>query len=1192
METPVMTRLETQSASFYMGPLPVIACSSVIFLAAVALTGWILGEPLLASFHPNYIPMAPSTATCFIIMGSIWLFRPRKGISPSHLLISLCGISLVMLFCVVDLLEWAGQIPFDLEDFFLKEPGFFKGFPLARLSPLTAGLFILTGAAMLLGIAESITSEEHAFLGHLSGLISGMVVFSAFTLLLGYLYGVPILYSGGAIPVAATTAMEFLLLGLAVPARLKPEHIPNRYFVGDSVRCRLVRVFVPLVLGVTLLQGIVGRFAPMFLKVNDAILSAFLAGATAVLAVLAISKAASIVGRDIDRANLALRESEERFRTLIKAAGSVIVCADPEFGIEEFNSEAEKLSGLTRDQALDLNFLDLFFQTDMRETAAVEARKVLDGRPTRGFESRLTTPDGDEHTLLWNVDLLEASNDRPRAMVVVGMDVTERKKAEEALRTSQAQLSNALTMAHLGHWEYDVAKDLFIFNDHFYKIFRATAEQVGGYTMSSSDYARRFLHPEDAPLVGSEIRKSIETTDPNFSGQLEHRVIFADGEIGYITVRYFAVKDEEGRTVKTYGVNQDITERKRAEESLRESREAYRLLVDLSPDGILVGSDGKLVIANKAAAEILGANSPEDLIGRHALDLVHPDYINIAKARMEKMAEFGEPQPLIEEKFLKLDGTPVDVEVAAAPIPHKDRKLIQAIFRDISSRKKAQEVQRRLATAVEQAAEIIEITDADGTIVYVNPAFEKTTGYSRDEAIGNNPRMLKSGLHDTKFYEHMWDTITAGAVWSGRIVNRKSDGSLFEEEATISPIKDDSGKIVNFVSVKRDVTKEVSLQKQLLQAQKMEAVGTLAGGIAHDFNNLLQVTLGYTELLLQQKNEDDPDHADLMKIFQATTNGAELVQRLLTFSRKVEPKPVPLDLNRQVLLVEKLLLRTIPKMIEIGLDLSGDLARVNADPTQMEQVLMNLALNARDAMPGGGKLTIRTKNVPIYDEDCALNVGGRLGHCVLLSVSDTGHGMDRQIMEHIFEPFYTTKELGRGTGLGLAMVYGIVQQHGGFIKCESQIGSGSTFKVWLPAIAPDLEWDDRETGTMPEFGDETILIVDDEESVRELAARILTRAGYRVIRASNGIEALDMFSREGASIQLVILDLIMPQMSGVECLKELIKRSPQVKALVATGYSGDASIRECLEAGAKGFVGKPFRIKELLHEVRSVLDES
>ncbi len=317
----------------------------------------------------------------------------------------------------------------------------------------------------------------------------------------------------------------------------------------------------------------------------------------------------------------------------------------------------------------------------------------------------------------------------------------------------------------------------------------------------------------------------------------------------------------------------------------------------------------------------------------------------------------------------------------------------------------------------------------------MNPAFERITGYTREEALGRNPGLLKSGEHDKKFYRNLWDTIKRGDVWSGRFINRKKDGSLYHEEATISPVHDSSGTIVSFVAVKRDVTEHIRLSTQLLHAQKMEAIGTLAGGIAHDFNNLLQVTLGYSELLLAEKEEDDPEYADLQKILQAARSGAELVRRLLTFSRKVEPKPIPLDLNRRITQVEKLLHRTIPKMIDIRMHLSDDLTKINADPIQMEQVLMNLAVNARDAISEGGKLTLETRNVTLDDEYCRLHVGVDPGDYVLLTVSDTGHGMNKTTVEHIFEPFYTTKELGRGTGLGLAIVYGIVKQHGGLITC-------------------------------------------------------------------------------------------------------------------------------------------------------------
>jgi two-component system, cell cycle sensor histidine kinase and response regulator CckA len=517
---------------------------------------------------------------------------------------------------------------------------------------------------------------------------------------------------------------------------------------------------------------------------------------------------------------------------------------------------------------------------------------------------------------------------------------------------------------------------------------------------------------------------------------------------------------------------------------------------------------------------------------------------------------------------------------------------VQVWVRDISKPKRYEEVQRRLATAVEQAAEAIVITDTKGDIQYVNPAFEKITGYTREEVLDRNPGLLKSGEHDQKFYQNLWETIKRGDVWTGRFANRKKDGSLYHEEATISPVRDSRGTIVNFVAVKRDVTEHIQLSAQLVQAQKMEAVGTLAGGIAHDFNNLLQVTLGYSELLLAERQEDDPEYADLSRILQAAKNGAELVQRLLTFSRKVEPKPIPLDLNRRIVQVEKLLKRTIPKMIDIQMHLSDDLAEINADPIQMEQVLMNLAVNARDAMPDGGNLILETRNVALDDEYCKVHVGAGPGDYVLLTVSDTGHGMDKTTVEHIFEPFYTTKELGRGTGLGLAIVYGIVRQHEGFITCYSEVGTGTTFNVYFPAIERHLEPAVEMTGVMPAFGTETILLVDDEAFVRDLGERILSRAGYTVLTAANGIEALDLFTRKEKQIDLVILDLIMPEMGGEASLKELLKIDPGVKVLVASGYSADTSMRGPLALGARGFVSKPFRLKELLRQVRKVLDES
>jgi nitrogen-specific signal transduction histidine kinase/ActR/RegA family two-component response regulator len=386
------------------------------------------------------------------------------------------------------------------------------------------------------------------------------------------------------------------------------------------------------------------------------------------------------------------------------------------------------------------------------------------------------------------------------------------------------------------------------------------------------------------------------------------------------------------------------------------------------------------------------------------------------------------------------------------------------------------------------------------------------------------------------------------------------------------------------------VTQEVALEAQLLQAQKMEAVGTLAGGIAHDFNNLLQVIQGYTEVLLHGVNEDRSHHEALQKIHRSAKRGAELTSQLLTFSRKVQSERRPLDLNQEVEQVRNLLDRTIPKMIEIELHLDKTPAIISADPVQVEQALMNLAVNAMDAMPEGGKIIFETERATLEEEFCRTHLGARPGEYVLLTISDTGHGMNKETLEHVFEPFYTTKEVGKGTGLGLAMVYGIIKTHEGYILCYSEADTGTTFKIYLPALVQSGHW--REAGEdQLKGGDETILLVDDEQYIRELGVELLTDVGYEVLTATDGENALELYRKEQKRIDLVILDLVIPGMGGKKCYEEILKIDPQAKILIVSGYSVNGPGQEAMEAGAKGFVGKPFDVSNMLTTIRNILDE-
>jgi CheY-like chemotaxis protein len=373
----------------------------------------------------------------------------------------------------------------------------------------------------------------------------------------------------------------------------------------------------------------------------------------------------------------------------------------------------------------------------------------------------------------------------------------------------------------------------------------------------------------------------------------------------------------------------------------------------------------------------------------------------------------------------------------------------------------------------------------------------------------------------------------------------------------------------------------------------MEAVGTLAGGVAHDFNNMLTIILGYAEILLSDMDEQDPRSEDLDKIVQTAKNGADLVKRLLTFSRKADIEFRPLELNVEIERTHKLWERTLPKMIDIRLNLQDKLAPINADPVQIDQILMNLAINARDAMPDGGKLAVETKNVTLDQRYCDSHVNVLPGKYVMLSISDTGHGMDELTRARIFDPFFTTKERDatKGTGLGLAVVHGIVDQHRGHMICESEPGKGSTFKIYFPAVDAAESPKDSFGNRLLDGHGETILMVDDEELVRDLGVRTLKRAGYNVITAANGKEALELYGKKQDKIELVILDLLMPEMGGKQCLSELLRIQPKPKVLVASGHSDDVSMEESLRLGANGFVSKPFRLMELLRQVRTILDE-
>jgi PAS domain S-box-containing protein len=499
---------------------------------------------------------------------------------------------------------------------------------------------------------------------------------------------------------------------------------------------------------------------------------------------------------------------------------------------------------------------------------------------------------------------------------------------------------------------------------------------------------------------------------------------------------------------------------------------------------------------------------------------------------------------------------------------------------------------QRLFTAIEQTAESVVITDTKGSILYVNPAFERVSGYSQAEVIGQNPRMLKSGKQDAAFYEELWATITAGKVWQGRLINKKKDSRLYTEDATISPVRNKNGIIINYVAVKRDITRELELEAQYHQAQKMETVGQLTGGIAHDFNNLLTAVIGFAELTQIRSSLDEHTQKMVDKILYTGRSATDLVGQLMAFSRKQVIEPKVLNLNQVVADIDKMLRRIIGENTQMETMLEPNLWPVKVDPTQIEQVIVNLAVNARDAMPEGGRLAIETANVVLDNEYVADHLDTQPGNYVLLAVSDTGSGMSKEVQERLFEPFFTTKEKGKGSGLGLATVFGIVKQSGGHIWVYSEEGMGTTFKIYLPKskeVTTDSVYQDDQINVLPS-GTETVLLVEDDPAVREVAAYTLRQQGYTVLEATNGQEALHLVSECNEEIHLLLTDVVMPEMNGKVLADQIQSVRPNIKALFTSGYTDDAIVQHGVLKPDIAFISKPFLPSALARKVRETLD--
>lgn len=878
-----------------------------------------------------------------------------------------------------------------------------------------------------------------------------------------------------------------------------------------------------------------------------------------------------------------IRESEEKFRKILETMEEGYFEVDLSGKLIFVNDAECRLHMRSREEMIGYGFRENVSPEEQKRIYNFYNKVYRTGESLKAVDWELKRKDGSTIYVETSVSLIKNDKGEPIGFRGISRDVTERKKAVDALGESERKYRNILETMEEGYLEVDLAGNYMFVNEALCKIHGYSQEELIG--MNNQEYST----PEEAKRI-YKIYNEVYRTGVS-TKIVDYKITRKDGSIRNMETSISLMNNEKGEPAGFSGITRDVTERKKAEDALRKSEEKYRTILETMEEGYYeVDLAGNFMFFNPAELRIHGIGH-DDLMGLNNRDFSSAETAERVYKIFNEVYRTGVPTKVIDYEIITKDGSRKTLETSASLFRDDNGKPIgfRGISRDVTDKKKAEKALRdseeKYRLLVENANDGIFVYQ-DETLKFPNPKAIELTGYSTEELNDIAFTTLvhpddeddfidwqKKQLHDDKQSSNL----------SFRIKNKK-DETLWIEMISIKIGWEGNPAELIFL---RDITAQKKIEVQLLQAQKMEALGTLAGGIAHDFNNLLMGIQGNASLIQLALGDGNPHSEKLKSIEHLVTDGSELTKQLLGVARGGKYEVAPTNINRVIEKSADLFGRT-RKEISIHKVLKKDLWVVDVDRSQIEQVLLNLYVNSWHAMPEGGDLYIETKNVTL-DEYYTKGYGLEPGKYIRISVTDNGMGMDEETRKRVFDPFFTTKEMGRGTGLGLASAYGIIRNHKGIINVYSEIKQGTTFNMYFPISGGEVK-EEKYSDEKILTGTETIVFVDDEDTIIEVGKQLLEILGYNVILTKSGKETIDVYQQEKETIDLIILDMIMPGMSGGDTYDKLKEIDTNVKVLLSSGYSLNGQAEKILERGCKGFIQKPFNLEELSKKIRDVLD--